>query len=435
VLRREVEPVDPVALARFLPGWQGVGGTVPGVDRTLEVIEQLQGAAIPASVLEADVLPQRVRAYTTAWLDELCAAGEVVWVGQGALGADDGRVGLYLRDQAPLLAPLPDLDAVRAQDWWTDRHAGVLGHLVERGASFWPALYAAAGQSASEADVLEVLWDLVWAGLVTNDTPAPLRALVGGGVRRGAGRSLRRRPGRVASRAGPPRAAGRWSLVADVMGAPPSPTERAAATAARLLDRHGVVTRDAVTAEDVQGGFAAVYAVLKVMEESGRARRGYFVEGLGGSQFALPGAVDRLRALRDPASVGGRDDDAVRGALALAATDPANPYGAALPWPSPADGRGKARRAAGAHVALVDGELVAYSERGGRSLVTFTDAADALAAAAAALAGLVDRGAVARLAYQRIDGEPPVDQPVVASLRAAGFVDHPRGLIRRAGPR
>ncbi|HEX6256472.1 MAG TPA: DEAD/DEAH box helicase [Euzebyales bacterium] len=479
-LRREVEPVEPDALARFLPGWQGVrasvsepaggdryaAGRLRGVDRTLEVVEQLQGAPVPASVLEVDVLPLRVADYRGAWLDELLATGDVVWVGRGPLGSDDGRVALYLRDQAPLLAPMPPDELEPPLDGPV--HAALLAHLSERGASFWSQLYVAAwgegerqraggrgsdsgerqraggrGSDSGERqraggrgsdsgsgqdEVVEALWDLVWAGLVTNDSLQALRALRSGAPRRGTSRR-RRRPGRVASRSGPPRAAGRWSLTAELLGDDVRPTARATALAAQLLDRYGVLTRDAVRAEDVVGGFSAVYGVLRAMEESGRTRRGYFVEGLGGAQFAVPGAVDRLRAVRT-AEVAGED----AAARVLAATDPANPFGAALEWPTPAhDGRHLPKRAAGALVAIVAGELVAYVERGGRSLLTFTDDPDRLATAAEALADTVDEGRVDRLQLQRVDGAAPTDQPVLEHLRAVGFVDHPRGLIRRRG--
>lgn len=433
-LRREVEPVEPAALGRFLPAWQGVtsatqrapANRVAGVERTLEIVERLQGAPIPASVLERDVLPARVPGYTSAWLDELCAAGDVVWVGRGALGADDGRLALYLREQAPLLAPVPAGSAPRDEPCWRDEHGALLGHLTDHGASFWPALYAAAG-GGDDATTLAALWDLVWAGLVTNDTLAPVRAL-SLTDRRGAAR--RRAPGRAVSRAGPPRAAGRWSLAAELVEPAASSTARAAALAAQLLDRHGVVTRDAVAAEEIAGGFSAVYGVLKAMEESGRCRRGYFIEGLGGAQFALPGAVDRLRAVREP---GLEADDSAP--VALAATDPANPYGASVPWREvEADVTQRPRRAAGAHVVLVDGRVVLYVEKGARSLLTFTADGEVLAAAAAALAALVVDGRVDGFRLQRIDGEEvggPRTQPVLAPLRGVGFSDHPRGLVLR----
>ncbi len=416
------------------------------MDRTLEAVEQLQGAALPASALERDVLPVRVAGYTPAWLDELAASGEIVWVGRGPLGTDDGKLALYLRDAAPLLIPRPaDPDETTS----TPLHQALLTHLAARGASFWPALYEAALRAVSpssgeapgspdrshnqqagttERDVVAALWDLVWAGLVTNDGLAPLRALVGGGsVRRPRGGGRRRRPGRGVARSGPPAAAGRWSLVADLT-AVPAATERAAALTATLLDRHGVLTRDAVAAEDVPGGFSAVYPVLRAMEDAGRARRGYFVEGLGAAQFALPGAVDRLRSTRDAS----REPEAV----VLAASDPANAYGAALPWPQPPPAvRQRPRRVAGAHVVLVDGHLALFAERGGRSLLTFPVAldtgADPLELAIGALADLVRTGRVPSLRVSRVNGEALTASPVLPLLRAAGFVDTPQGLLLR----
>lgn len=432
-LRREVEPVGPEALARFVPAWQGaaLNPRTPGVDRTFEVVEQLQGAPIPASVLESDVMACRVRGYTPTWLDELLATGEVVWAGLGSLGTSDGRVGLYLRDQASLLIDVPadpdDLDEVQQ---------GMLAHLRERGASFWPDLYGAAGGGV-DTEVLAGLWDLVWRGLVTNDSLAALRAQTGGGAPRPGRSGRRRRPGRGPSRQGPPAAAGRWSLVADLVDAGVPGTQRMAARATALLSRHGVLTRDAVVAEGgvidsahagLPGSFSGVYPVLKAMEESGRARRGYFVEGLGGAQFALAGAVDRLRSLRDEV----RRTDAEPEVLALAATDPANVFGAALPWPDPVEGAtGRARRVAGAHVVLVDGHLALYLEKGGRSVLTYSADLEVLAAAAAAAASLVDTGRVRDLKIAKVDGTAAADQPVVAALREAGFTDHPRGLVRR----
>ena len=446
-LRQQVEPVDAVALARFLPAWHGVGSAVRGVDRVFEVVEQLQGLPLAASVWERDVLATRVRDYRHAWLDELLAAGEVVWVGRGPLGTGDGRIALYLRDQAPLLATEPG--GPEDEDWWSPVHAQLLDHLRQAGASFWPALYQAAGGGAPDA-VLATLWDLVWAGLVTNDTLAPLRALTGSGPaprRRGSATRRQRRP-RALQRSGPPAAAGRWSLVADLLDEEPVATERATALATQLLERHGVLTRSSIGVEDLTGGFSAVYPVLKAMEESGRVRRGYFVEGLGGAQFAAGGAVDRLRALRESAAAVSESDGwggdwwASHGAepqpaLVLAATDPANAYGAALPWPDAAQGgparagRGGARRAAGGHVVLHDGRLLAYLERGGRSLLTYTDVEDDLVAVARALAGLLADGRAPRLQLGRIDGDERLDHPLVAHLRAEGFVDHPRGLVRR----
>jgi ATP-dependent Lhr-like helicase len=398
--------VEASALGRFLPAWQGVGAPRQGPDALAEVIGQLQGAGVPASVLESDVLPARVRGYRGADLDALCASGEVVWIGTGALGATDGRIALYFRDQAPALwtPPAGDLpegiihDAIRRQ-------------LTERGASFWPDLVAAAG-TADEPIVLAALWDLVWAGEVTNDTLAPVRAL---GWRRP--KAPKGRPGRLRA-AGPPSGAGRWSLVEPLVASAPSPTEQAHARALQLLDRHGVLTREAVRAEGVPGGFSGVYGVLKAFEESGRVRRGYFVAGLGAAQFSLPGAVDRLRAAR------AASEDEV---IVLAASDPAQPYGAALGWPDAPGGRPS--RAAGAYVALRSGDLACYLERGGRSLVTFPAATSA--EWAEALGALVKDGRIRKLQIERIDGGPAPDSPHAPALRDAGFADAYKGLVYR----
>jgi ATP-dependent Lhr-like helicase len=416
-LRREVEPVGAAALARFLPAWQGADRPRGGADALPEAIARLQGAAIPASILESDVLPARVRGFRPADLDALCASGDLVWVGAGALGATDGRVSLLYRDRAGLLAPIP-----RAAEDRPARplHDAIRERLAARGASFWPDLVEAAG-TANEATLLRALWDLVWAGEVTNDTLAPLRASIGGtGSRRpraGRGSAQRPRPGTL-RRAGPPAGAGRWSLVTDVVRDVPGATERAHALAAQLLDRHGVVTREATLAEGTPGGFAAVYPVLKLMEETGAVRRGYFVAGLGAAQFAHPGAVDRIRTLRE----GGVADDEV---VTLAAADPAQPYGAALAWPETA---GRPSRSAGAYVVLANGEPTAFLERGAKTLVTF--GADP-GRWADALAELVKDGRVRRIELRQIDGTAAGDHPAAALLREVGFVDGYRGLTLR----
>ncbi|MBO0686984.1 MAG: DEAD/DEAH box helicase, partial [Candidatus Dormibacteraeota bacterium] len=286
-LRREVEAVPAEALARFLPTWHGIGSAARGHDRLLDVVFTLQGLPLPASVIERDVLSHRVTGYSTALLDELVAMGELVWVGRGSLGPGDGRVALYLRGDAPRL--LPDQGEPAAGEL----QQRLRDHLERRGASFFRDLYQAAGGGDQEA-VLEALWDLVWAGEVTNDTFAPLRLLGPPPKRRG----LSGRPPPV--RQSQPRAAGRWSLVRELRHDEGAPTERLYAQAGALLQRHGVLTRESVVSEGWSGGFAALYPVLRAMEEAGRIRRGYFVDGLGGSQFALPGAVDRLRGSREP---------------------------------------------------------------------------------------------------------------------------------------
>jgi len=409
-LRREVEPVDASALGRFLPAWQGADRPRGSVGALEEAIARLQGAAIPASVLERDVLPARVLGYRAADLDQLVAAGELVWIGAGAIGADDGRVVLAYRDQVPLLAPAPPVEG-RPEE---ELHERIRTHLAERGASFWPDLVSASG-TADETVLLRALWDLVWAGEVTNDTFAPLRAVARGG--RAARSAARPRPGAL-RRAGPPAGVGRWSLVAPLLEPARAPTERAHALASQLLDRHGILTREAVLAEGAPGGFAGVYGVLTALEEAGRARRGYFVAGLGAAQFASPGAVDRLRSSRPT------EDDDER--LVLAAADPAQPYGAALAWPECA---GRPSRSAGAYVVLVGGVPAAFLERGARSLLTFDVDPEAWVDG---LASIAKDGRVRRIELSRIDGAPVAESQAADALRAAGFTDGYRGLVLRA---
>jgi ATP-dependent Lhr-like helicase len=440
-LRREVEPVAPEALGRFLPAWQGVEPVaIPGsghaapsplrgtaaFERVAEVVDQLAGVAIPASVLERDVLPARVAGYQPRLLDELGSLGEVAWIGRGSLGRDDGRVMLYRPGrEAVLPSGLPD----GVERPIGERHEAIREHLRSRGASFYRAIHAAAG-GGPDRDVLDALWDLVWAGEVTNDTFAPLRALRWKRPARAATGSRLPRAGRLTA-LGPPEAAGRWSLVELTTA---SPTERLHAAALSLLDRHGVVVREAVMAEGLDGGFSAVYPILRALEESGRIRRGYFVEGLGAAQFALAGAIERLRGLRDAAS--GIGDPAI--VHVLAAADPANPYGAALAWPRRGeDDRRPLQRSAGASVVLVDGVASLYLDRGGRSLQTLP-AFDDPAIATASIAGL--RGVLAaegrdrhdrELVIVRVDGLPVGDSPHRPTLLGAGFVPGYRGLVLR----
>lgn len=431
-LRREIEPVPPRALAAFLPRWQQVGSSARGVEAVAAAVEQVQGTTVPASALERLVLPARVADFSPAQLDELCASGEVVWAGAGAISGGDGWVTLAYADVAPLLLPPPD-EALTL----TPLHEAVLDALGDGQALFFRSLSDRVG-ATDDAALSAVVWDLVWAGHLTNDTLAPLRAALGAGgahrSRPAAPRTRYRRPGRVAlpSRGGPPTMAGRWSRLPE---RDLDPTRRAAALADLLLERHGVVTRGAVVAEQVTGGFAAVYPVLSALEERGAARRGYFVEGLGAAQFAVPGAVDRIRALADDSRDRGGGPTVV-----LAATDPANPYGAALPWPdrvvdsgdgaAPATGH-RAGRKAGALVVLVGGDLVLYVERGGRTILSFTDDADALGAAGKALADAVHSGALGAISVERADGEAVHSSPLRDALTAAGFRATPRGLRLR----
>ncbi|MFB9378037.1 ATP-dependent helicase [Kineococcus gynurae] len=466
-LRADVEPVSPRDLARFVPQWQGAGGGVRnrlrGVDGLLRAVEQLAGAVVPASALEPLVLSSRVEGYTPSLLDELMAAGEVLVAGHGSLPGEDGWVSLHPVDLAPLTLPDPD-EAEAAPD--TELHRSVLAALDGGGAYFFRRLSDSVG-ATDDAALTEVLWDLFWAGRIGNDTLSPLRNRLGAGrsahrtrkaapraryARRGLPRGgLRSGRPEMASRTGPPTAAGRWSLLPEVET---DATHRAHATAELLLDRHGVLTRGAVMSERVPGGFAGVYRVLAAFEEAGRARRGYFVEGLGASQFATAGAVDRLRDSARPLGearpsdragrAGARGETADRGpgALVLAATDPANPFGAALGWPERPDrpdlaagaSGHKPGRKAGALVVLLDGELVLYVERGGRTLLSWTEEPDQLQPAADALALAVRDGVLGRLTVEKADGAGVLTagSALGSALEAAGFHATPRGLRIRA---
>jgi ATP-dependent Lhr-like helicase len=564
-LRQEVEPVPPQVLGAFLPAWQdalheavpvvggsaaadswaGVGtgagtwrprrrGRRAGPEAVYSVIEQLAGAAVPALALESLVLPARIEGYGPAMLDELTAAGDVVWAGAGALPGGDGWLVLAPADTAPLLLPPP------GEITMTAVHEAVLDILDGGGALFFRALAdkvvarvtaeqpgvpgtsgATRGPDAPDGSAARVrtlkqvsdqaiaaaLWDLVWAGRLTNDTLAPLRTVLGTGrptqprtppdgdagdrdllgshqaaghglAGRPAARSMRhsslggRRPGfgrgALPSSAGPPTVSGRWSLVPPVDA---DETRRTHARALSLLDRHGIVIRGAATAERVPGGFGALYPVLRAMEEAGQCRRGYFVEGLGAAQFALPGAVDRMRGMADQVTrfagePGLRSGDGTRAmadqvtgfadgpglrsddvplapslsastelsVVVLAAADPANAYGAALPWPDRPDetpGGHRPGRKAGALVILVAGQLVLYVERGGKTLLSWTSDLALLGPATTALAGAVRAGALGRLTVERADGGTVYDSPLAQALEAAGFRPTPRGLRLR----
>lgn len=407
-LRREVEPVGPHAFARFLAKWQGVGSATGGIERLREVVSQLEGLALPVSLLERRLLPARVDGYQPRLLDELGANGEVAWGGRGRLGRDDGRVVLAGRERLPeFLAPQP-LDEPAAL------HETIREALRSRGALFFADLIGIA--QAPQRDLLDALWDLAWAGEVTNDTFAPLRAL---SYKKQAAADAGRRPGR---RPFPADSVGRWALTPrPAESSPVTATTRAHALATTLLERYGVVTREAVAAEGIAGGFSTVYPVLKAMEEGGRIRRGYFVEGLGAAQFALPGAIDRLRAEREEPQ-----EPEVR---MLAAADPANPYGAAIPWPKREDERRKLQRAAGAQVVLVNGEPVLYVERNGRAIVMLPAFDRWRDVAVGALIASSEPGRP--LTIERIDGEPAGDSPHAPEFREQGFVTGYRGLTYR----
>jgi ATP-dependent Lhr-like helicase len=461
VLRKEIEAVDQRALARFAPAWQGVDRHSPagaGVERLREVLAPLQGLVLTPGVWERDVLPRRLGAYSPAWLDALCASGELVWVGAGSLGHRNGRVALYFRDDAALLGPPTGVDSLAAGD----AHEAVRERLQHGAAFFVDLLLGASGYSAAALE--DALWDLVWAGEVTNDAFAPLRAprrraaelrrierrshgttaplhrdplhpdpmyrdpaaQVGGTVGR-PGHGMRGRRLGVHRYATVPQVQGRWSLTAVLFAQHPGDErERRRSWAELLLNRCGIVTREHVAAMGFPGGFGALYDAFSNLETVGAARRGYFVEGLGGAQFAAPGAVERLRAER-------RDEHA---AIVLAATDPAQPYGAALRWPS-APGRSPGRQP-GAYVVLVDGEPVLFVDRGGHGLQVLATGVGSdsavLGAALRAVASAVGGGQVPRLSLDKINGEPAADSPLATHLLEMGFRAGPRRLTLDRSP-
>ncbi len=430
-LRAEVEPVEAAALGRFIPNWQGVGRRRRGRDALRAAIAQLEGCPIPASVLESEILPARVEGFKPWDLDALCASGEVVWAGVEPLGQNDGRIALYLAEHEALLArPAEKVEG--------DLPAAIRELLERRGAIFFQEITRQLGGYPQE--IAHALWDLVWAGDVTNDTCEPLRSYLRGG--RSESSSQGHRPRSRGWRQNPtthqiPGTEGRWSLRAGRWFEPRSTTERGAALARTLLERYGVVTREAVQSEGVPGGFSAVYRVLKALEDAGHVRRGYFVAGRGAAQFALPGADDRLRSMRDA------DESRT---LVLSATDPANPFGAILPWPiadveedasNPDDiTHARPQRAAGARVILHDGGLVGFLGRGADQLLTFlprdeparTDAGRALGEA---LASIVDSGRAKALFLTAIDGIPANTSPLAPALSRAGFQMGGRGMLRR----
>lgn len=415
-LRRGVAPVEARDLARFGLAWQSTGAFArrrATPDALYEVIELLQGAAIPASALETLVLPARLPGYAPGLLDQLCASGDVVWVGSGGIGPADGWIALATSEKAPLL--LPELETSDLSDIAATAYAA----LAEGGAMFFRQLANAVG-APSDGDLLRAVWELVWSGRVTNDTMAPLRAVLAGGLGAAASRRARSpgRSPRLPSRSGPPAAAGRWSIVPAVDA---NPTRRLHALAAQLLDRHGIVAPGTVRAERV-GSFSHLYRVFKAMEEAGTCRRGYFVEGLGGAQFALGPAVDRLRA-------GGRE--VATGTHVLASTDPANPYGAVLDWPA-TDARHRPGRKPGALVVIGDGALIVYVERGGKTLLSFSNEREELQKAADVLALAVRERVVPRLDVESVDGAPVGTTPLGEAMRHAGFRDSSRGLRLRA---
>ncbi|MFL5898096.1 MAG: DEAD/DEAH box helicase [Solirubrobacterales bacterium] len=416
-LRKEVEAADTRELARFLPSWQNVDAfrrTGAGLDRLREALVPLQGVALTPKVWEGDVLPRRLGAYSQSWLDELCTSGELVWIGAGALGRNDGRVALYFREDVRLAGPPPA--NAKLEEAQGEVHDAIRERLAA-GPSFWLDLVVELDHPAE--DLHNALWDLVWTGEVTNDAFAPLRAprLRAVPPSERAGRRFARRRSTTGAAV-----QGRWSLTAPLFANAPGPGARLRAQAELMLERYGIVTRETVLAEGIPGGFSTLYGELGNLELLGTARRGYFVEGLGGAQFALPGAVERLRSL----------PEADGSYLLLAATDPANPYGASLPWPKLESGR-RPGRTPGAHLLLRDGEPLVFVERGGRGLLRLKLLeAEELEEAMRALADAVSAGHLPKLAVEKLDGEAIIGSGHEEALVGAGFSRGPRKLTATA---
>jgi ATP-dependent Lhr-like helicase len=445
-LRKEIEPADQSRLAAFLPSWQGVDrhtSAGAGIDRLREVLVPLQGLALPVETWERDVLPRRTGAYSQTWLDMLCASGELAWVGAGALGRS-GKVALYFRDDAPAIGP-PQAGS-KGEPRSGPEHE-LLRERLARGPCFFTDLLA---ELPSPPEALrEALWDLVWAGEATNDAWAPLRAprLALARADGSSGRARVQRSGRsrFASRrstGAQSQVQGRWSLTSSIFGSseadPAQAVERRRVLAELLLERYGIVTREQVLAEGVKGGFAMLYDTFSKLETLGICRRGYFIEGMGGAQFALPGAVERLRAK----PVSAEQQTATR---VIAAADPAQPYGAALPWPKREAQERRPARVAGAYLVSVDDLPVLYVERGGRGLITLVEPGDPVGSSGAtagrtdvlgealvALAEAVRKGRVGKLSLERIDGQPAISSTFVGALVDLGFQPGPRRLTLSA---
>ncbi len=431
--RNEIEPAPTEALTRLMLSWQGLTSETRK-NSLIEVIEQLQGAALSASALESQILPARLPDYQPSELDILMASGEVVWVGVEAVGQHDGRIRLVLVEDASLML---EAAAVPAKFADSRVHMAILEHLAERGACFFSHLQLAVQGFKNET--LDALWELVWCGLVTNDTFSPLRAVLKPAVtdaRLAGRRAALSARGRGISRSHAPsvpqEAAGRWSLTSQLISMRAcTPTEQIKARATQALTRFGIVTRETIQSESANGGaaYTAMYPVLKLMEESGTARRGYFVKDLGPTQFALPGAVDRLRLLRE-AGTGGTEP------IFVGAADPASPFGAALPWPERSAGR-KPMRVPGAWCIVIDGALAGWLAPGETELVTFRHThpekseAEMATAVAGALAEAVDGVRRRALFLEEVDGTSKVQEPMAGALLAAGFQAGEQGWLKR----
>ncbi len=426
-LRKEVEPVEPEALARFLPDWHGITRPRRGLDGLLDVVEQLQGAPLPASTLENEILPVRVQGFRTADLDELCVQGEIIWRGFDSTGSSDGRIGLYLLDHYRSLAPFSKVVEGNSAE-------SVRTLLRDRGGLFFEQITEAVREFPN--DLLQVLWEMVWAGELTNDTLTPLRSLRSAAANGNRRERQNMRGFRSRRQNRLPGSEGRWTLLpavgafansagADVGEVAPTVTERQMAIAGQLVERHGVLTKEMLAREEVAGGFAGLYPVLKAMEEAGKVRRGYFVAGLGAAQFASPGAEDQLRSFRS------NDEDSKP--VVLAATDPASPWGNALSWPETPEAS-RPQRVAGAKVIVLNGRLIGYLSRTRGQLISFVSDADAhrdatVQALATAVAGIAKPGR--SLLLTKVDGKTPPGSPLSAALLAAGSAATSKGYLHK----
>jgi ATP-dependent Lhr-like helicase len=446
-LRKEIEPAEQRTLARLFTRWQGVVQPRRGLDALLDVIEGLQGAALPASLLETEILPARIVGYSTSDLVTLIAAGEVVWVGLEPLGERDGRIALYLSDKLPILWP-PDRSAVLISknsqaEPLSEREQALVDYLGRSGASFFQPLHDGIG-GGYPGETIEALWSLVWRGLVTNDSLNALRAYCNKPASTRSTKQTRRvhnQQGFRSRRTTPPTAQGRWGLngaaFAESRETAAQQTVWSHAIAQQLLARYGIVFRETAHAENLPGGFTAIYDVLKALEESGRIRRGYFAADLGATQFALPAAVDLLRSLRTPV----QEKHEV---VMLAATDPANPYGALLRWPAAPEEGSTMTRTVGARVVLIDGALTAYLRRGNPNIQVLlpedepvcSQVARALAEFLVAYVQRPDnpegRGRNSML-ISTVNGVPVVEHPIARFLLDAGFQPAPLGFNVRRG--
>jgi len=444
-LRKEVEPVEQRTLARLFTRWQGVIQPRRGLDALLDVIENLQGAPLPASILETEILPARILNYKPADLDTLIAAGEVVWAGFDAIGERDGRIGLYLAEKLPQLWPMRQGSGNREQGTESyvgaaEKEAAVVAYLSKHGASFFADIHDALG-GGYPGETLDAIWNLVWRGQLRNDGLAALRAYCDR-----PSLSNSRKPKRVHNQAGfrsrrttPPTAQGRWSLQAVAFEADRSATNWSHAIAQQLLTRYGVVLRETAHAENLPGGFSAIYDVMKALEESGKVRRGYFAADLGATQFAMPAAVDLLRSLRTEPDAGKSE------MVQLAATDPANPYGSLLRWPAAPDAGSSLTRSVGARVILCNGSLLAYLRRGNPNLQVFLSeeepqrSQDARALAEFLVGRVQLEGGAgndrAGMLITTINGIPVAEHPIARILLDAGFQAAPMGFnVRRNLP-